>query len=235
MRKALSALVGGFAVVTSSPATAAQLGAVVSVFSDDRLRGVSVSDGHPVTILDLSFDDPSGFYASLSGTIVAEQDDGIKALSVNLGAGYAKRLRAGLAADVGVFRSRYSHYSGLSAGRDFTEAYAGLSGRFVSARLAVSPDYLGIAKWTTHGELDAHFELSQRLILEGEVGLLVPFGRTLHEKDLAPQADAQFGLARRAGPATFHALVSVRSGSDAAYGGGGRGRIALVVGLSTSL
>ena len=234
-RNYLPAFVAGIVAVIPAPATGAQFGAVVSIFSDDRFRGVSVSDGRPVGSLDLSFDASSGAYASLSGTLVATRDEGLKALSAVFNGGYAKRLRSGLTADVGLFHIRYSHYSGLSSGRGFTEAYAGLAGRNIGGRVSVSPNYLGVARWTAHGELHGHWELSQNSTMEGEVGLLVPLEHTAYGADIRGQFDARLGIARRAGPLTFHAALSGRSGGDAIYGGRGHGRVALVLGLSAAL
>lgn len=234
-RNYLRTFVAGIVAAIPAPTTAAQFGGVVSIFSDDRFRGVSVSDGRPVGTLDLSVDASSGAYASLSATVVATRDEGLKALSAVFNGGYAKQLRSGLTVDVGLFHTRYSHYSGLSSARSFTEAYAGLAGKNIGGRISVSPDYLGVARWTAHGELDAHWDLSQNSTVEGELGLLVPLEKTGYGRDIHPQFDARFGIARRAGPLTFHAALSGRSGSDAIYGERRHGHVALVLGLSTTL
>ncbi|NUR45627.1 MAG: hypothetical protein HOP91_05660 [Sphingomonas sp.] len=220
--------------VIPAPATAAQIGVVVSIFSDDRFRGVSISDGRPVGTLDLGYDAPNGMYANLSGTVVVTRDEGLKTLSAVVNGGYAKEIHSGLTADFGVFYSRYSHYSGLSSGRDFTEVYAGLAGKIIGGRISVSPNYFGAARWTAHGEVDAHWDLSQNLALEGEAGLLVPLERPAYVRDIRPQLDARCGISRRAGPVTLHAAVSGRGGDDTAYGDEGHGRVALVLGLSTA-
>src|SRR3954452_6264855 len=129
-------LLAVFIAVVPAPAVAAQFGAVASLFSDDRYRGVSVSDGRPVGTLDVSYDASSGLYVNLSGSIVATRDEGLKPLSAVFNAGYAKRLRWGLTPDFGLTHSRYSHYSGLFSGYDLTEAYAGLAGKNVGGRLS---------------------------------------------------------------------------------------------------
>lgn len=217
------------------PASAAQVGAVASIYSDNRFRGLSVSDGRPVGILDVSYDAANGLYASLSGTVVATRGEGFRALSAVFNGGYAKRLHSGLTADVGVVHSRYSHYSALISGRNYTEAYAGLSGRFLAGRISVSPDYFGVARWTTHGELDAHLNLSRNAVLEAETGVLVPLGHSAYEGNVHTQVDARLGLARTAGPLTFHAAVTGRSGNDEIYSGHDHHRVALVLGISAAL
>jgi uncharacterized protein (TIGR02001 family) len=208
---------------------------VVSVFSDDRFRGVSVSDGRPVGTLELSYDAPNGLYASLSGSVVAARGEGIRALSLIFNGGYAKQLRSGLTVDAGIVHSRYSHYSGLASGRDYTEIYAGLAGKILGGRISVSPNYFGAARWTVHSEVDVHFDLSQRTSLEGEAGLLVPLGDSGYEGNLRAQFDARLSIAQRAGRLTFHAAVTGRGGSAALYGRREHDRVALVLGFSAAL
>lgn len=234
-RRWLPALIAPVIALIPTPAAAAQVGAVISIFSDDRFRGVSVSDGRPVATFDLSYDASSGLYGSVTGTLVAARDEGPRLLSGVFNGGYATRLRPNLTADFGVTYSRYSHYSGRSYGRNFTEAYAGLAGKIFGGRISVSSNYIGIARWTAHGEIDVHVDLSRNTTLEGEAGLLVPLGKGAYEARLDSQLDARVGLAQRAGPVTLHAAVSGRSGSDEIYGGHTHHRVALVLGVSTVL
>lgn len=205
------------------------------MFSDDRYRGVSLSDGRPVGILDLSYDAPNGMYASISGSVVATRDEGLKGLGLVLNGGYAKRLRPGLTFDAGIVHSRYSQYSGLGSSRRYTEVYAGLSGKVLGARLSVSPNYLGAVKWTVHGEVDAHFDLSRNTYLDGTVGALVPLGQRAYRGSYETQLDARVALAHRLGHLSLHAAVTGRTGSTAVYGVRGHGRVALVFGVSTTL
>lgn len=205
---------------------------MISAYSDDRFRGVSVSDGHPVAILDLSYDAPSGLYAAASGSIVATDGDGLKALGLIVNGGYAKRLGSGLSGDVGVVHARYSHYSGLNSGREYTEVYAGLTGRILGARLAVSPNYLGSARWTLRGELTGHLDLTRNLYLDGEGGALVTLSHGAGAK-YSRLFDARLGIARNTGPITLHGAITVRSGSAAIYGARGHGHFGLIIGISS--
>jgi len=229
------ALVAASSALLPATATAGQIGAVVSVFSDDRFRGVSISNGQPVGTLDLSYDATNGLYGDLSGTIVATPDEGIKALSAFFNGGYARQLRPGLAADFGVSHARYSHYSSFPSGRAFTEAYVGLAARDFGGRISISPDYFGVPRWTAHGQLDAHVDLSRTSTLEGEAGLLLPLAHSADGGSVHPQFDARIGFAQRAGPVTFHAALSGGSGRNAIYGGHGNHRVVLVLGLSAAL
>lgn len=223
------------AFVSLIPPTAAeaQVGARVSVYSDDRFRGVSLSDGRPVGILDASYDLSNGFYAALSGSAVATRDEGLRLLGYSANAGYALRLRPELSADLGIVHPWYSHYSGLSGRKSYTEVYAGLTGRTVGVRLSVSPDYLGVAHWTAYGEADGHLDLSRSTLIDGSVGVLIPIGGSYRSSG-RPQADARLGIAHRLGPVTLHAAVTARSRTYL-YSGRSHARASLVVGLSTAL
>lgn len=216
-----------------SPA-AAQIGAAVSIYSDERFRGISFSDGRPVGILDLSYDAPNGLYGEVSGSVVASRE-GIRTLGFSLNSGYAKRLKSGITTEIGVVHFRLSHYSGLEPGRNYTEVYVGLSGRNVGGRLSVSPDYLGAARWTVHGELNGHVDLTERLVLDGTIGLLVPFGSSAYESDSKSQLDGRIGISERFGRLTLHAAITGRSGGLEIYSGKGHSRTALVVGVSCAL
>jgi uncharacterized protein (TIGR02001 family) len=125
---------------------AAQVGAVVSIFSDDRFRGYSLSEARPVGILDLSYDAPNGLYGTLSGSVVASRHDGLQPLRFAINGGYARRLRSGLTLDLGAVHSRYSEYSGIASDRYYTEVYAGVAGKLLGARISLSPDYIGITR-----------------------------------------------------------------------------------------
>src|SRR4051794_35583423 len=74
-------LIAVFAAGVPAPA-AAQFGAVVSAYTDQRFRGYSLSDGRPVGILDLSYDAPNGIYAGASGSLVATRHEGLKGLGL---------------------------------------------------------------------------------------------------------------------------------------------------------
>ena len=228
-----TALIACISFFVHSPAKA-QIGALVSIYSDDRFRGISVSDGRPVTTLDVSYDAPNGLYAGLSASLVASRDEGLKPLSLVLNGGYAKRLSSGLAADVGIIHSRYSHYSGLSSGRDYSEIYAALTGKVIGARVSLSPNYLGRAGWTFHGEVTTHFDLTQQTVLEGSAGLLVPLRQSSYPGSYVSQLDARLGIVHRLGPIALHAALTTHSGSSAIYGGRGHGRTALVIGISSA-
>ena len=208
---------------------------MLSAYSDLRYRGVSLSDGRPVAILDISYDAPSGLYGALSGSLVAARHEGPKPLGVTINGGYAARVSRRLSADVGVAHSRYSHYSGVASGRAYTEIYAGLSSRYVGTRLSLSPNYVGNAAWTVHGEVNGHVDLTPRLFLDGEMGALMPLRGGAYTGSSRAVWDARIALAQQAGPVSLHAALSARGRGAGVYGSPGHHRVGLILGVSTGL
>lgn len=229
-RRIAAALAGGLFLLIGTGAKA-QVGVLASIYTDDRYRGVSLSDGRPVGILDLSYDARNGAYAALSGRIVATRSEGLKPLALSVNGGYARRLNSRLTGDVGIVHSRYSNYSGLSGRRSYTEVYAGLTGKLLGARLSISPDYLGTAHWTAYAEVDGHLDLSRRTLIEARVGVLTPIGAYSGNR---PQLDGRVGIAERLGRITLHGALTTRSKAYF-YRGGSRRGTALILGLSTAL
>ena len=223
----------GAALAIRPAASAAQASAAASIFTDDRLRGYSLSDGRPVGILDLSYDDQSGLYGTVSGSIVASRGEGLEPLALILNAGYAKRLSSGLTIDGGVTHSEYSRYSYRVAARSYSEAYAGLSGKLLTARIYVSPDYL--RHGTIYGEINGNLPLDASLRLSGHVGLLVPFGRNAYD-EYGNDVDWRIGVARQFGSVTVQAAwTAVRPGHDLDSHGCHQHRDAFVLGLTYAL
>ena len=224
------------AVLSFTAPAAAQVGTSVSVFSDDRFRGYSLSGGRPVGILDLSYDAPNGFYAALSATVVATRHDGLQPLGLQLNGGYAKRLSSGLTIDAGVVHSNYSPYSSRNAGKSYTEVYAGLAGKILSSRLSVSPDYLKPGAWSLYGEVDANVPTVKKLHVTGHVGILAPLNhRGYYDETLHPELDWRLGFARDLGPVTLSVAWTGISRNRDLYQERSYGRRALIVGITCAL
>ena len=221
-------------MVDPAPA-GAQVGVVVSAYTDQRFRGYSLSDGRPVGIINLSYDGPDGIYAAASGSVVAAREGSLKGLGLTLNGGYARRLNSNLTLDLGAIHSRYSRYSGLVGGQSYTEFYAGISGKFVGARLSMSPNYIGPAHWVAHGEINGHFDLTKRLFLDGSLGVLAPMERRGYQNGAHPQWDARLGLSQQLGRIMLHAAVTARGASSEVYVYRRRSRLALIFGISSAL
>jgi uncharacterized protein (TIGR02001 family) len=185
----------------------------VSIVSDNRFRGYSLSDGRPAGILDLSYDDPSGFYGTASASAVASRNHGLQPLGFLLNAGYARRLASGLTVDSGVTHSSYSTYSNRGGNRSYTEVYAGVSGKFVTARIYASPDYL--KHGSLYGELSSSLPLGAKLRLDGHAGLLVPLRQSSYQESYGRDFDWRIGVTHQSGPLSVQAAwIAVRPGHD---------------------
>jgi uncharacterized protein (TIGR02001 family) len=193
-----AAAVAAFCACVPAPASA-ETGATVSIFSDARFRGFSVSDDRPVALLDLSYDDPNGAYLAASGTAVASSQ-GVHPLALKLNGGYARRLPSGITVDAGIVHSRYSHYSSAVSGRAYTEIYGGVAWKSLSARLYVSPHYFETDSSTVYGEVEDGLDLAWKLRLSGHIGLLVPL-----RSERRPVYDWRIAVSRQFGRVSAHA------------------------------
>jgi uncharacterized protein (TIGR02001 family) len=208
----------------------AEVGAAVSLFSDARFRGYSLSDRRPVAIFDLSYDDPEGAYAAVSASTVL-RSDGVRPLGLQLNGGYAKRLSPMLSLDLGLVHSIYSHYSSADPGRSYTELYAGLTHGSISGRLHVSPHYFESGTSTLYGELDNSLPIARKLRLSGHVGLLTPIRRR-DGSETRSAFDWRLGLSHELGRFSLHAAWTGRARLSDNEDERGHGGSALVFGAS---
>lgn len=154
----------------------AEIGVGMTVLSDYRFRGYSLSQGRPVTSLNLSYDDARGVYVNGELSAVATKDDGIELLGVTGNAGYARKLSFGPTFDIGVIRSRYTRHLGYRNGADYTEIYAGLIARHISAHLHYSPGYFRDGVSTIYADMNAVARPLPDWRINGHYGLLTQIG-----------------------------------------------------------
>lgn len=197
--------------MASSPALG-QVGTAVSIFSDARFRGYSLSDEHPAAFLDLSYDDPSGVYGAISASAFAYDEAAVRPLGLQINGGYVRRVSSGTTVDVGVVHSRYSRYSTRGTSESYTEIYGGLTHKFITSRLYASPHYFDAGVWTLYGELDANVSPARKLRLHGHVGMLVPI-RDTRTRRLETGYDWRLGISREVGPASVHGTWSGGTGA----------------------
>ena len=119
--------------------------------------------------------------------------------------------------------------------RSYSEVYAGVSGKLVGARLSASPNYIGPAHWTLHGEINGHVDVTRSLLIDGSFGVLARMGNGGYQGKARPQWDARLGLSRRLGPVQFHAALTARANSGQIYVSHGHSRAAIVLGISSAL
>lgn len=185
---------------------AAQLAGSVGIDSDYRLRGYSLTDNDPALSAQVTYDDSSGLYFSLSG--LAELAHGTRFLGVIGNAGYAKRLSEHLTIEGGLIRSQIRPASQYNAGYKYTEVYAGAFVGPVSGRIYYSPDYRHGGQSTLYGELEAGFEPSLNWRVSGHVGMLTYLGSGDFYRAGETHRDWRIGLAREFGKLEIHAAVS---------------------------
>lgn len=211
---------------------AAEVGATVSVFSDARFRGYSLSQGRPVAVLDLAYDDGSGFYLDASGTGVFRRDGHAAPLGLQLNAGYAKRLRSGTILDFGITNSTYSHYSLGEAARSYTEVYAGISSGGLSSRIFLSPHYSETGLWTAYGEVNGTISPARKWSIDGHVGMLVPIRTPSGGERYRSAFDWRLGVTRELGPVSLHASWNEGARGRTYYGDHALSGRSLVIGAS---
>lgn len=159
----------GFALALLFAAPAcAQVSGSVTLLSDYRYRGASLSDAAPTGQLALAWDRGDGWYAGVQLTRVrfAYADAGAELQAVPY-LGYVRVLRPGLNAEAGV---QYTWFS-TTQSYNYPELYLGLSGERLSARVSRMPHYFGQAvAW--YGEVDGSHPLRGKLRAVGHLGAL---------------------------------------------------------------
>ena len=215
-------------LVISAPA-AAEVGATGSIFSEARWRGTALSAGHPVAQLDFSYDDPGGFYAGVSASLVGSTEYGVKPLALQENVGFAKRLKSGPAIDIGVINANYSRYTGYGRSTGHSEVYLGVVGKVLSSHIYLSPNYFHSGTWTAYGEVDAGIGVTRKLRLSAHVGALIPLSDGYSPRT---QYDWQVGAARDVGPISLHLTFADGGPGRDLYEGRWHHRRALLAGAT---
>ena len=210
------------------------MGATVSIFSDDRYRGYSLSDGRPVGTFDFAYDDASGFYADAAGTGVISHGDP-SVLGAQLNGGYARQLKSGTTLDFGVIYSTYSHYSHSGSRKSYAELYAGIVRGALSSRIFLSPHYSEAGLWTAYGEINGNNSPARRWSIDAHAGILLPLRSPDNNENYRPAFDARLGVTRELGPLSLHASWVLGEHGREYYGDRARGGSAFVLGATWAL
>ena len=226
----------GSLIFAHTPARA-EAGATVSVFSDLRFRGYSLSEGRPVAILDFAYDDPSCFYAGAAASGVLRQGSNPAPLGIQVSGGYAKQLRSGTTLDFGITHSSYSKHSNGSGngGQSYTELYAGVARGRLSSRIFLSPHYFESGRWTAYGEINGSISPARKWTIDGHAGMLVPLRNYSSADSYRAQFDWRIGLSRELGRLSLHAAWSDGAPGRDYYRGHTHSRSAIVLGASLVL
>lgn len=170
---------------------AAQTSGSVTLLSDYRFRGLSLSDGHPTAQLGLNYDSPQDWYAGaqLAGADLRERD---MAQLMAYG-GLARRLASGWSWEAGASLSHFSR----AHDSEYGEWYAGVAAQRLGLRVYYSPHYLGRDLRTAYVEANGFYPLHEQFKLVAHAGALryLPRGGA----DLPVRYDARLGVATTLG------------------------------------
>jgi hypothetical protein len=205
-----------------------QFSASATLESQYRLRGVALTNDEPDVRLAFSYDHASGAYlgaALIGGKTVEDEFHGLGFIAY---LGYAQQSANGVTWDFGASISEINLYlrpiaysptyyregMGRAAGyvesqpvaapdifhyrADYSEVYGGLSWHETSARLYVSPDYLGQSLRTLYLDLTQSVRPAAHLRLFAHAGVLTPLdgsgapGSSREHYDLGAGAACEF-------------------------------------------
>lgn len=204
-------VVFGALLALFSSAASADTSATVSVVSDYRFRGESMSQGNPEAQLSLSYDATNGWYAGAftSGVDLLQT----KETQLLIYTGYARTLASGWSWDLGVTDSRFS----ASQYYDYTEWYAGLSSENLNAKIYFSPNYFGENVETAYAELNASYPIGDLFKVLAHVGCLYRLSDNGAIQTQAARYDEQIGIGKTLSDWNFRlAWVNVKK-SDSLY------------------
>ena len=159
----------GFALTLLFAAPAcAQVSGSVTLLSDDRYRGISLSSEAPTVQLTLAWDRGDGWYGGLQLTRVRfAYPDAKPELQAVPYLGYVRVLRPGLNAEAGV---QYTWFETTQRYR-YPEFYLGLSGEHLSTRVSRMPHYFGdTTAW--YAQIDGNRPLRGQLRAVAHLGAL---------------------------------------------------------------
>ena len=164
----------------------------LTIESDYRFRGVTLSRGKPSLRLGLSHDDASGWYAGASVAAVeferSRHEQQLIGYAGFVSSAGPRRLRW----ELGATASRFSGRGGY----DYVEGLAGVIDERWNARLYVSPDYFGLGRRSVYVEWNGGMPIDQPwprpVRLFAHAGALRVLGR---DSDGAERVrlDARFG------------------------------------------
>lgn len=157
------------AVVASAAPALAQASIGLTVESDYRFRGRTLSAGRPTATAQFGYDDRSGLYLNAAAIGVAHRD-GARLMGFQGNVGFAHRLTERISVDAGLVHSEYldSYVAGRPA--KYSEAYVGLGVGRVSARAYYSPHYFYPDFRTLYGEVDVAIPIGEQWRATGHVG-----------------------------------------------------------------
>ena len=202
-------------IACASPgAAAAQVAAQLSVATDDRFRGFSLSGGRPVASAAVTWDDLSGVYVDAQALAASGAGQEFGLLSGTVSLGYAKRLGGERALDFGVTRTQFTSRYVSGRATAYTDVYVGLAARMLTARVHLSPHYFGSRTTVGYVELGAAIPLTPRLRLTGHAGLSQRLTREAQTRGSNTGYDLSVGATRTLGRVELGVSLDTRGPSQ---------------------
>ena len=186
----------GLVLVLAAVPARAGIGGSLTLASQDRFRGYSVSDGRPAATLSLSYDDAGGAYFEASVMAAGASRYGSRRYRFEENAGYALRIAGGPTVDAGIVHADYSGYYIYGKRVTFTEIYAGFLTSHLSAHVHYAPAYYQHGVSTFYTDLEGSAEPIPHIRLSAHYGVLFQIegvheaaGRTMHDWRLGASTD----------------------------------------------
>jgi uncharacterized protein (TIGR02001 family) len=196
-------------------AASAQLSGTLSVVSDYRYRGISLSQQKPAAQASVDYDDPSGFYGGLFGSTVELAGESTTSAQALAYVGWVLPVGNGFHWDLG------GDYSVFSDGHsyDFGELYTGIGASNFNVRVHYSPNYFGFDQPSWYGEVNGSVPLGNDFALFAHLGFLRPVGQvaTYPTSSVRNPVDWRVGVERDFGGFNIQVAWVGTNGSGALY------------------
>lgn len=219
-------------VALLSTDAAAQVSGSVSIVSDYRYRGVSLSDRDPAAQVGVAYDDAQGWYAGAFLSTVRLAASSSRDLQAVPFVGYVWQFPSGVSTEIG---ASYSVFTGAHS-YGYSEVYWGFASGNVSGRLYYSPRYFGRDADAVYAELNGAQPITERIRLLAHVGALRTGGGDAYGISTDHNVfDARVGIGFELDPFNVQLSWVTISSTTAGYPvAGNRGRNGTVLTLSRS-
>ncbi|MBV1691325.1 TorF family putative porin [Novosphingobium sp. G106] len=212
----------------------AQAGATVTITTDERFRGRTVSRGDPAVVFNLTYDHPSGVYAGAAATTTIVESEP-KVINVRANIGFIHRTAVGTGLELGVVQSNYSRYSSGGRGANYTEIYAGVLTRQLALHVHYSPHYFQPGVQTVYVAIDGAVEPARDWHLTAHAGSLIRVAGGTAGGASRVGYNWRIGAARSLGAVELQLAVSDGGPNPEHYNGTDHDRLAVTLSMVWSL
>lgn len=174
----------------------AQIGASLSLESDYRFRGFSISNERPALSLGVSYDHNSGAYIGGTATAAHPGNDGVELLEHVEYLGYATRTKFGPTLDFGVTNSNIRSSFSERLSLHYNEFYTGLSTDRFSAYIRYSPNYFQKGVDTLYIDINGSQRPADHWRLFGHAGVFLRMSDSARPGARPDRYDIRLGVAR---------------------------------------